>query len=255
LALAFGTVETALAFDRMVVIGDSLSDNGNAGRFSNGPVWVEQLATGLGLTLRPSTTGGSNYAYGGALLDPRSGPTNLRAQTDLYLSRPRPSGHTLHIVFGGGNDLLAAVGASRAEAMVDDAAASMRGIVLDLAENGATDILLPTLPDVGMTPAIKSRGSEAGSQARVLSERFNAAVDQELRELKAHGAVRVHRLDIFGMAERARVDPGAFGFLDVTRPCIALASCEGYLFWDDVHPTTRAHARLAEAAFEMVADR
>jgi len=57
------------------------------------------------------------------------------------------------------------------------------------------------------------------------------------------------------MAERARADPGAFSFIDVTTPCNLLASCDGYLFWDDVHPTTRAHARLAEAAMEAISER
>ena len=56
------------------------------------------------------------------------------------------------------------------------------------------------------------------------------------------------------MAERARQDPGAFGFVDATAPCQALSSCEGFVFWDEVHPTTAAHRRLAEAAFDLVAE-
>ena len=37
------------------------------GRFSNGPVWIEYLATGLGLpTPEASLRGGNNFAYGGA---------------------------------------------------------------------------------------------------------------------------------------------------------------------------------------------
>jgi len=68
------------AFEAIVVLGDSLSDTGNAGRFSNGPVWVETLARGLNLLLRPSRAGGLNFAVGGARLDPHSGPTSLRAQ-------------------------------------------------------------------------------------------------------------------------------------------------------------------------------
>jgi phospholipase/lecithinase/hemolysin len=44
-------------FDHIVVFGDSLSDAGNAGRFSNGPVWVEQLAARLEVALRPTQAG------------------------------------------------------------------------------------------------------------------------------------------------------------------------------------------------------
>ena len=57
---------SAPSFSGLVVLGDSLSDNGNAGRFSNGPVWVEHLAEWLGLELRPSRLGGTNHAVGGA---------------------------------------------------------------------------------------------------------------------------------------------------------------------------------------------
>jgi cholinesterase len=42
-------VQAQPTFDHLVIFGDSLSDSGNAGRYSNGPVWVEQLAEMLRL--------------------------------------------------------------------------------------------------------------------------------------------------------------------------------------------------------------
>ena len=64
----------------LVVVGDSLSDQGNGfiltgGTFppppydqggSNGPVAVEYLASALGVPLAPSAAGGTNYAVLGA---------------------------------------------------------------------------------------------------------------------------------------------------------------------------------------------
>src|SRR5918997_5204679 len=95
------------SFESLIVLGDSLSDTGNAGRFSNGPVWVEHVAERIGARLRPSGEGGTNYAVGGARA--RGGPTDLRAQADAFLSawRGQLDPTTLYIVYGGGNDLLA----------------------------------------------------------------------------------------------------------------------------------------------------
>ena len=248
-------VTSAAAFDRMVVFGDSLSDSGNAGRFSNGPVWVEQLGNRLGLTVQPSESGGLNYAIGGARLDSGSGPTSLPAQAGRYHRGKQPIGRILHVVFGGGNDLLAAVEAPGAEGVVDAAAAALGNIVVHLAEHGATDILVPNLPDVGITPAIRSRGGAARDHARRLTDRFNAEVERALAEVAARSDVQIYRLDVHAMAERVREGPASFGFADVETPCIALRTCDGYLFWDHVHPTTHAHARLAEAAAEMLLKR
>jgi phospholipase/lecithinase/hemolysin len=244
----------APAFEAIVVFGDSLSDTGNAGRFSNGPVWVEALARRLNVPLRPSQAGGTNFAVGGARLDPWSGPTSLRAQADLYLASPRPNGRTLYVVYGGGNDLLAAMGRPDAEAVVDVAAAALPGIVTDLIAHGATDLLVPNLPDIGITPAIQEFGPAALAQARALSERFNAAVKAVWRDAEATrpGAVRLYRLDVYALAESVRRDPQASGFVEIRKPCPGPERCEGYLFWDDVHPTTQAHERLAEAALRVL---
>jgi len=242
------------AFDHVVVFGDSLSDNGNAGRASNGPVWVEHLAARLGVALKPSRMGGSNFAVGGARLDPRSGSTSLRAQASAYLRAFRPRGRILHIVYGGGNDLLAAVGQPQAPAMVDAAVASLRSIVADLARQGATDILVPNLPAIGITPAVRAQGRQAVEAANKAAARFNSALDQALSDFTGHNGLRLYRLDVWQLAERLSADPAAAGFVDITTPCGQHRSCEGHLFWDDVHPTTQAHRRLAEAAAQVLAN-
>ena len=248
--LGFGSGPAGAAqFDRIVVFGDSLSDSGNAGRFSNGPVWVEQRQ--LGLDVRPSDRGGSNFAIGGARLNPGSGPTSLGAQVDRYLASPPAAIGILHIVFGGGKDLLAAVLDPRAELMVDIAAASLGDIITRLVDAGATEFIVPNLPDVGMTPAIMSRGKAAQEHAQRLTERFNAEIDRMLTEVESHRRP-IRRLDVHAMAERARSDPASYGFAEVMTPSAALASCDGYLFWDHVHPTERGHARLADAAWNLL---
>jgi phospholipase/lecithinase/hemolysin len=248
--LTSGPAQTVPVFDHLVVLGDSLSDTGNAGRFSNGPVWVEQLAVELKIALTPSNRGGLNFAVGGARLDRHSGSHNLRAQADLLLSQPQPSGRTLHVVYGGGNDLLAAVGHSDPHRIIETAMQSLRSIVMDLIAHGATDLLMPNLPDIGMTPEIRGRGSKAVEEAAILSDRYNQAVESISQA--AARSVRVYRFDIRGLAESVRKDPLAFGFIDIVTPCRGLLRCEGYLFWDGVHPTTGAHARLAASALHVL---
>ncbi|WP_235031247.1 SGNH/GDSL hydrolase family protein, partial [Geminicoccus flavidas] len=92
MSAAAATAASPPAFANVVVFGDSLSDTGNAGRFSNGPVWVEVLADRLGVELRAAQMGGSNFAVGGAQLDPAAGPYGLRVQVDRFLDMPRPAG-------------------------------------------------------------------------------------------------------------------------------------------------------------------
>lgn len=249
-AMSLPAQAASVAFDRLVVFGDSLSDNGNAGRFSNGPVWVERLAEHLSVELEPARLGGGNFAVGGARLDPRSGPYSLRAQADFFLTRPLPQGRTLYIVYGGGNDLLAAVGSPAGTEMTDLAVATLKGILSDLVRHGAEDILVPNLPDIGLTPAVQANGDGAVTQAGELTRRFNAGLERALDELPK--GPRLHRLDVRELADRAGADPEAFGFRNITTPCSGLPGCEGYLFWDDVHPTTAAHARLAEAALRVL---
>src|ERR1700722_9478309 len=85
------------SFNAIYAFGDSLSDVGNAfigshgtipgppysnGRFSNGPVWVQDLAASLNLpALTPSLKGGTDYAVGSA----QSGTTPVHTANDTDL--------------------------------------------------------------------------------------------------------------------------------------------------------------------------
>jgi cholinesterase len=236
----------------LVVFGDSLSDTGNAGRFSNGPVWVERIAQRTGARLRPSGEGGTNHAVGGA--GARGGPNDLRAQVDDFLSarRGRADPAALYVVYGGGNDLLAAVYTADGDAVARSAADAIGGVVADLASAGARHVLVPNLPDIGITPALRALGPAAAAEARELSRAYNKALELALGRVEAEHPVRIARLDVFSLADRVIADPAASGFRNVTDPCRDAQSCEGMLFWDHVHPTALAHARLAEAALAAV---
>src|SRR5271156_6305416 len=96
------------SYDALYVFGDSYCDVGNLflatggaeppapyynGRFSNGPIWIEHVAGGLGLPMAPSLAGGTDYAFGGAFATapqpiPGGGTIpSVPQQVGLYLSQ------------------------------------------------------------------------------------------------------------------------------------------------------------------------
>ncbi|HET7268337.1 MAG TPA: autotransporter domain-containing protein [Oleiagrimonas sp.] len=118
-------------FNQMVVIGDSLSDNGNISlatgasqpsRFTTNPgeVAVEHVADHFGFNLTPSVTGGNDYAFGGARVKVAAGGGTIPSLTTQWASYLANNGgqadaHTLYSVWGGANDIfyhVKAVGAA-----------------------------------------------------------------------------------------------------------------------------------------------
>ena len=112
-----GGAPHTVQFDNLVIFGDSLSDVGNLykflpywnGRFSNGPVWIEQLAADLGmLAPTPSSLGGNNFAWGGAQTGTGSSAApvvpNVREQVGLYLATEVVSPTALYVLWAGAND-------------------------------------------------------------------------------------------------------------------------------------------------------
>ena len=130
-ACAFAGSASAQTYNRLVVFGDSLSDNGNlylisggtqppsppyARRFSNGPTFVELLGFNAA-NFNGSVTGSINYAFGGSRTDASAGvPFGMLNQLSRYTAAGgRFSSTDLVSVLGGANDIfqgLPAAGAS-----------------------------------------------------------------------------------------------------------------------------------------------
>ncbi|MGX9273830.1 autotransporter outer membrane beta-barrel domain-containing protein [Pantoea ananatis] len=159
---ALTTSLPVMAWDSLTVFGDSLSDTGNVGRFTydsaTNPLYDEILARQAGLTLQPSSQGGSNYAAGGAVAVPAiNSQFNTQDQVARYLAstngRADPNGLYIHWI--GGNDLAAAVALPPlATTLIDNSAGAAVSQVKALLNAGAGTVIVPTVPNVGATPAL-----------------------------------------------------------------------------------------------------
>jgi outer membrane lipase/esterase len=244
----------AATFTGLYAFGDSLTDIGNfspplpfggftvppyaTGRFSNGPIWIDGVAAGLGLELSasgPSAPGGNDYAVGGAQTSGVVG-----SEVPLFLSRHGDVADptALYVLLAGGNDYL--LGSGNANA----AATNVINSINDLKAAGARDFLVSNLPDLALVPA-----SHGNATARQFTLVFNAALATGLASLTG---VKIFGLDLFSLVDGAVAPGNPYGFTNVNTPCwngvTVCANPNQYVFWDEFHPTTYAHSLLANAA-------
>lgn len=273
----------AVGYTGMFVFGDSLSDNGNVydstsgiipappyadGRFSNGPVYADYMAGRLGLPLDNLLSGGTNYAFGGAGTDfsvpevSGANPLSVQNQVDLFQAQHLLTGAdpgALYVVYAGGNNLQRGIDAAAAapadaaairQATAREAAADITGMIDLLHRTGAQHFLVPNAVPLGAAPT----NAAAGALATSFAIEFNTQLAAGVASLSGPN---VALFDTFGFTEGVFADPAAFGFADVSNPCLTDASYLGggtvcsepdlHLFWDDLHPTTAAHLTLADA--------
>jgi phospholipase/lecithinase/hemolysin len=152
---------------------------------------------------------------------------------------------SLFIVWGGPDDFLSPSPLDlTGQAVADRAVSNIAAIVAGLQGLGAKNILVPGMPDLGLTPFKRLEGPVAAAQASALTDYFNA-------RLMAALPAGVVFFDTSALLRTVVGDPAAYGFTNVADPCLnaampSLCSNPGqYLFWDDIHPSARGHEILA----------
>ncbi len=249
---------------QVIVYSDSLADNGNIyrllgfpgppyfeGRFSNGPVAVENMAAILGMPLTDNAYGGATAGVGNAFdggtpdqLGSLSVPGITTAYNNTINSMSRDTIRcSLFVIYGGTPNFLIE---GLTTAVADEAVANLVAVVSDLQKRGAQWILVPGLYDMGMAPGFSSQGPETAALATSLSKRFN-------QKLVAGLPKGVLYFDTFGLYQLMRAHPGAFGLKNVVDQCIdpntgvPCPNPDQYLFWDFVHPTEHGQIILGVA--------
>ena len=260
LCLCLSLPAWASNFSNIVAFGDSLSDNGNIyalkpaacpselyyqGRFSNGRVWVEYLAETeyLDATL-------TNNAYGGA---ETSGavPPGLLEQVAAFVAAGTLPADALFTIWIGGNDFLGG------NTDYVGSADNVRMALDDLADFGAESILILNLPDLGAIPR-NNGDAQTSAGATALSEGFNAELKSNVDAFQIDNPeVTVYYMDIYALFQDIVEDPGKYGLSNADSVCPNYLVADdfendGYLFWDDIHPTTEAHEEIAARVTELV---
>ncbi len=278
----------ASAQGRVIVFGDSLSDNGNlfgatggaspappyvSGRFSNGPVWVEQLFGPMGQpALTGNTAGNVNLAFGGARTDTAVNPLNplipgIPNQLNTFLGLGGDIGANDTVtIWGGANNIfqfystlptipVSDIPSATVQNSVDAAASNVTTIQAIAAQSPGI-ILVANLPNLAATPAFNT-DPLLGPLSALATPAYNNAQAAGVRSIAAANPnVNIIQMDLNAAFDVIQANPVAFGLTNVTAACLAVPACAAgtvaqqnkFLFFDGVHPTQAGHALIAQYA-------
>ncbi|HEY2629468.1 MAG TPA: autotransporter domain-containing protein [Usitatibacter sp.] len=258
------------------------------GRFttSPGPIWSELVSNYYGVTPAASNAGGTIYAQGGARVAVNSASTPpgqaqraVTTQIGEYLAahggKADPNG--LFTIWAGANDViqtLQGVGAgaippASVSGILQSTAAAEIGTVAALKAAGARYIMVFGLPDIGATPAFTALGPANSGGATAASQGYNTALFTGLQQ----AGLKVIPVDMYSFFSEIRANPSRYGFSNITTPVcqpfppfstssdaffcppsaqVPANGSQTYSFADGIHPTTAAHAMIAQFAESMI---
>ncbi|QIR37619.1 PEP-CTERM sorting domain-containing protein [Tolypothrix sp. PCC 7910] len=269
----------AAQFSGIYVFGDSLSDAGNVynstidpktgvgfppppyfdGNFSNGPIWIDELAKKLQLDSSPTLVtdvakgtapkNGINFAYGGATSIDKNTISPLlpgfkqqiEAFTTPLLQTKNADSNALYVLWTGANDYLPTNADPNYFKPFTDPTTTinrLRLAIASLADVGAKNILVVNLPDLGQLPRAQNLDPtfpvpSGTSQALTdLTKKHNSDLSDAIANLNKvlNPDVKLISLDansVFTdiMNDTKNMQGVKYGFKEVAKPCLVDPSC------------------------------
>lgn len=273
-------------FSKIYVFGDSFSDIGNIfntsnflqpfeelldrdipitpqsppyfeGRFSNGPIWTENLEDDLGLNSTPSselsvfnpalpipspvtitanglaaspffngatTTQSVSFAYGGAQTGTSGSGEfgdlipGVTSQVDWFVNDHQ------QVQQSADPEALYVIWAGANDYSVDGGnpeatVDNLEASIETLYNTGARNFLVADLPDLGKLPAVNALGNpEVADALTNFTHKHNSLLAGTLDELDNLSGINLTPLEIGGLFEDVRANPEDFGFTNISEP-------------------------------------
>lgn len=211
------------------------------------------------------------------LNDAENPAIRIPSQVNAYLasvSGGSADPDALYVIYGGGNDVLDAVRMTTADnASLDGdvhdrlrlAARSCSDSARDLIDAGARNVIQVGVPNLGDIPRFTLIGDDAVEDvARELTLTFNTAMDAAIADVEDTTGIDIVQVDAFDSVKRAEdtaglqtsepctISPYLGGIPEATPPIepgmVPFRNCDvlgddaaGFLFFDEIHPTTAGH--------------
>ena len=218
-----------------------------------------------------------DYAFAGASVtdDDDDEPLfTLKSELDSYLvaHQDHADEKNLYVVWIGSNDYLAVP--EDVEQSTHEVNETIKDNLERLVKKGAKHFLILNIPDLGRVPAAREFESEAEMSA--LAQMHNSVLKDNIEKLRVkYPSVQWIEVNIEAELNEMLDNPTSNGFLNVKDTCnessldepstqsmlkvastmnvrSAKSACDGFLFFDMVHPTALAHSILARRVHEIL---
>ena len=268
---------------KLVIFGDSLSDNGNSyefshhqkpaaptyyqGRFSDGPIWIDYVANLIFLDADKQKI--LNYAFGGAgVLHSQPHVFILSQEIDSYLltHSVRPDTDTWFILWIGANDYLLHPDSNETD--VNKVVTEIDRNLSRLQKHGAQHIVVMGLPDLGVLPY--ANDLEVQSSLSMLTRLHNQQLKNRITQLQnQYPQLTWNYIDVNQTFTTLMQHPKQYGFTYTQTRCYVpdiseqiagnktgqnhvQNNCRKYVFFDQFHPTTFVHQILAKELLKNI---
>jgi phospholipase/lecithinase/hemolysin len=270
------------------------------GRVSNGPVAVENLWQRFNpgdTNFRPSLAGGTNYALFGSTTGLQSAidvntsvpdglkPAYKEKSNAWQLSSIKNNVSTLSLSFDSSTSLFvvwvfpndvfywAATGqtpgtfdgrsgfTASPDLLIGNGIQNILGSIDTLVGLGATNLLIPNMPDLASTPFVMEMNDPMFSNlASQITQNFNLQLELALGRLESTlpASVTITQFQSDDLFASIQQDPAGYGLSNVSQRCFVaeLSSIcsdpDAYLFWDGNHPTAAAHRIIGNSFYDAV---
>jgi thermolabile hemolysin len=263
----------------IAIFGDSISDVGNVfeasqgsqpppatyfnGRYSNGPIWSDFLASFLNVDISTS----NDFAYGGATTNNDYIPgvstflnatvpsiaDQVKSYAEAVADSPGGNNSTLHLLWAGYNDYWFYVNdnltaTSNLYDVADRVTTNLLVSVDVLLNAGVSWIMVGDLPDMRDFPDAQSKTREQYRAYGLLTEYHNTLLGEKLSDISYDNPM-VQMFSPHDLFQEFVTHPYQFGYVNTSEACLVndTVCVDPFtkMFWDFYHPTMQTHYRIA----------